>query len=95
MELFDQHGIIDEFLAAGRPISVAHFAGINVDWSTLPTRFPYLFGVLQSLTEDILERCAHRLDVGVQWSTEVIGLQPDSEGVTVDVRGPSCASWTR
>jgi 2-polyprenyl-6-methoxyphenol hydroxylase-like FAD-dependent oxidoreductase len=88
MELFDQHGIIDEFLAAGRPISVAHFAGINVDWSTLPTRFPYLFGVLQSPTEDILERCAHRLDVGVQWSTEVIGLQPDSEGVTVDVRGP-------
>jgi 2-polyprenyl-6-methoxyphenol hydroxylase-like FAD-dependent oxidoreductase len=88
MELFDQRDIVDEFLAAGRPISVAHFAGINVDWSTLPTRFPYLFGVLQSVTEDILERCAHRLDVGVQWSTEVTGLQPDSEGVTVAVRGP-------
>lgn len=88
MELFDQRGIVDEFLAAGRPISVAHFAGIHVDWSTLPTRFPYLFGVLQSVTEDILERCAHRLDVGVQWSAEVIGLQPHSEGVTVAVQGP-------
>jgi hypothetical protein len=74
------------------PFSVAHFAGIHVDWSTLPTRFPYLFGVLQSVTEDILERCAHRLDVGVQWSAEVIGLQPHSEGVTVAVQGPGGSS---
>jgi 2-polyprenyl-6-methoxyphenol hydroxylase-like FAD-dependent oxidoreductase len=40
MELFDQRGIVDEFLAAGRPTSVAHFAGIHVDWSTSPLGFP-------------------------------------------------------
>jgi 2-polyprenyl-6-methoxyphenol hydroxylase-like FAD-dependent oxidoreductase len=90
LEILDQRGMAEEFLAIGRPlVRVPHFAGISVDWSTLPTRFPYMFGVLQSVTESILERFALQLGVAVQWSTEVVGLQDDGDGVAVALRGPT------
>jgi 2-polyprenyl-6-methoxyphenol hydroxylase-like FAD-dependent oxidoreductase len=88
LEVFDQRGMVEEFLAAGRPIFAPHFAGIAVDWSTLPTRYPYMFGLLQYMTEAILERCTERMGVNIEWSTEVVGLDQDSEGVTVALRGP-------
>jgi 3-(3-hydroxy-phenyl)propionate hydroxylase len=88
LEVFDQRGMVDEFLVSGRPIFAPHFAGIAVDWSTLPTRFPYMFGLLQTMTEAILERFTERLGVNIKWSTEVVGLDQDSDGVTVALRGP-------
>lgn len=87
LEVLDQRGMADEFLSAGRPlVRVPHFAGISVDWSTLPTRYPYMFGLLQSVTEEILESFALRMGVGVEWSTEVIGLECERDGVTVALR---------
>src|SRR3954451_13264914 len=87
LEVFDQRGMVEEFLAAGRPIFAPHFAGIVVDWSTLPTRYPYMFGLLQYMTEAILERFTERMGVNIEWSTEVVGLDQDSGGVTVALRG--------
>jgi 3-(3-hydroxy-phenyl)propionate hydroxylase len=86
MEVLDQRGMVGEFLANGRPLTVAHFAGIGVDWSTLPTRYPYLFGVLQSVTENILERFAREWGAAVEWSTEVEGLDHDDDGVNVELQ---------
>jgi len=88
LEVLDQRGMVEEFLAAGRPIFAPHFAGIAVDWSTLPTRYPYMFGLLQYMTEAILERFTERMGVNIEWSTEVVGLDQDSDGVTVALRSP-------
>lgn len=88
MEVLDQRGMVEEFLSAGRPILVSHFAGIPVDWSTLPTRYPYLFGIPQAVTEHILERFAEQLGVHVQWSTEAVGLDQDRDGVSITLRSP-------
>lgn len=95
MELLDQRDMVGEFLASGRPLPVAHFAGISVDWSMLPTRYPYLFGILQSVTEDILERFVLESGAGVEWSTEVIGLARDNDGINVALRTPSGVTQER
>lgn len=90
MEVFDQRGMVEEFLTRGRPLTlVPHFAGISVDWSPLSTRYPYLFGLLQADTEDILELFAEGLGVSVQWSTEVVAFDRRRDGVTVALRGPN------
>jgi len=96
MEVLDQRGMVEEFLAAGRPLArVPHFAGIGIDWSMLPTRYPYLFGLLQTDTENILERFAQRLGVDVQWSTEVVGFSQHSDGVSVTLRTPNGTAQER
>lgn len=88
MELLDQRGVIDEFLAIGQPMLGAHFAGIGLDLSTLPTRYPYMLGIMQTATEMILERFAERLGVRTQWSTELVGVHQDDDAVTITLRGP-------
>ena len=40
IEVFDQRGIADRFLAEGRTAPVAGFAGTSLDLSDLPTRHP-------------------------------------------------------
>src|SRR4029078_5012776 len=46
------------------------------------------FGLLQTDTENILERFAQRLGVDVQWSTEGVGFSQHSDGVSVTLRTP-------
>jgi hypothetical protein len=40
MEVLDQRGMLDAFLAAGKPASAGHFAGILLDMSTLQPATP-------------------------------------------------------
>lgn len=44
---------------------------------------------MQIETERILEECANALGVAVRWSTEVTGLQQDTNGVDVTINGPN------
>ena len=75
MEVFDQRGMVEEFLAADvRSLAAPLRRHQPSTGRPLPTRYPYLFGLLQTDTEDILERFAERLGVSVQWSTEVVGF---------------------
>ena len=48
IEVFDQRGIADRFLAEGQVAQVAGFAGVRLDISDFPTRHPY--GTSQSLS---------------------------------------------
>jgi len=89
IEMLDQRGIADRFLAAGPRVNdLGSFAGIILDHSTLPTRFPYLLNIFQADVEQILEDVAAELGVPVQWSTTVTGVDQDATGVEVTVDGP-------
>jgi 2-polyprenyl-6-methoxyphenol hydroxylase-like FAD-dependent oxidoreductase len=87
MEVLEQRGILDEFIAAGRVAQMSHFAGLLLDFTALHTRHPATLILPQTRTESILE--AHLRDVGVsvRWSAEVVGVEQDEHGVTVEVRG--------
>jgi 2-polyprenyl-6-methoxyphenol hydroxylase-like FAD-dependent oxidoreductase len=40
VEMLDQRGVVDRFLAAGPPAHLGNFAGMVLDYSNLPTRSP-------------------------------------------------------
>ena len=89
IEMLDQRGIVDPFLAAGPQTQLGNFAGIMLDYGGLATRFPYTLNIMQIETESLLERYAEELGVPVQWSTEVTGFHQDADGVEVNVSGPA------
>ncbi|MEU0468732.1 FAD-dependent monooxygenase [Amycolatopsis sp. NPDC006131] len=83
LEVLDQRGVADRFLAAGRPMQVGHFSGLWLDFSRLPTRYPFLLNLLQADVERLLEQWAAELGVRVRWSSEVTGFRQDATGVEV------------
>ncbi|RDI65200.1 FAD-dependent monooxygenase [Nocardia pseudobrasiliensis] len=89
IEVLDQRGILDRFLAEGRPIQAGHFSGIRLDFSGLPTRYPHTLLLMQYRVERLLEQRAAEFGVRVRWSSEVIGLAQHDDGVEVTVRGPA------
>ena len=54
IEIFDQRGIADRFLAEGQKVQAAGFAMNPVDISDLPTRHNYVLGLWQKHIERIL-----------------------------------------
>src|ERR1700751_4563782 len=47
IEMLDQRGVADWFVAAGPPSNLGNFAGIRLNYSTLPSRFPYAINIMQ------------------------------------------------
>lgn len=91
IEMLDQRGIADRFLAEGPPSELGNFAGIKLDYSTLPSRFPYALNIMQAETERVLEDVAAELGAAVRWSAEVTGVRQGGGGVEVCVEGPGGA----
>ncbi|HEY4018045.1 MAG TPA: FAD-dependent monooxygenase [Pseudonocardiaceae bacterium] len=87
IELLDQRGVADRFLALGSPSNLPNFAGIKLDYAPLSTRFPAL-NILQSETEQILDELATELGAPVRWATSVTDVRQNAEGVEVTVDGP-------
>jgi 2-polyprenyl-6-methoxyphenol hydroxylase-like FAD-dependent oxidoreductase len=83
IEVLDQRGIVDRFLAEGQTAQVAGFAGTTLDISDFPTRHPYGLGLWQNHIERILAGWVHELKVPVQYGTEVTGVAQDDTGVNV------------
>src|SRR5579883_3440650 len=54
IEVLDQRGIADRFLAQGQKAQVAGFAWIRLDISDFPTRHPYGLALRQNHIERIL-----------------------------------------
>jgi len=54
IEIFDQRGIADRFLAEGQVVQAAGFAGARLDISDFPTRYPHGLGLRQKHIERIL-----------------------------------------
>jgi 2-polyprenyl-6-methoxyphenol hydroxylase-like FAD-dependent oxidoreductase len=85
IEVLDQRGIADRFLAEGQVAQVAGFAGTTLDISDFPTRHNYGLGLWQNHIERILADWVHELGVPVRYGKEVTGFAQDDNGVDVEL----------
>jgi 2-polyprenyl-6-methoxyphenol hydroxylase-like FAD-dependent oxidoreductase len=83
IEVLDQRGIADRFLAEGQVAQVAGFAMIRLDISDVPTRHPYGLGLWQRHIERILAGWVAELKVQIHYGAEVTGFAQDDGGVDV------------
>jgi 3-(3-hydroxy-phenyl)propionate hydroxylase len=87
IEVLDQRGIAERFLAAGHVAQVQGYAGIPLDISDFPTRHNYGLGLWQSHFEPILADWVGELGVPVLRGREVVGFARDDTSVDVEVSG--------
>ena len=87
IEVLDQRGIADRFLAEGQKAQVAGFASIRLNISDFPTRHPYGLGLWQKHIERILAGWVAELGVPIHYGTEVTGFAQDDAGVDVALAG--------
>jgi 3-(3-hydroxy-phenyl)propionate hydroxylase len=85
IELFDQRGIADRFLAAGRTAQVHSFGSTPLPIDGFPTRHPYTLGLGQSGVEEVLLGWVEELGVPVRRGVEVTGFDQDATGVDVQL----------
>ena len=83
IEVLDQRGIAERFLAEGRTAQIGGFAWFRLDISDLPTRHPYGLAQVQQVTERILGEWIAELGVVTYRATEVTGFEQDEAGVDV------------
>jgi 2-polyprenyl-6-methoxyphenol hydroxylase-like FAD-dependent oxidoreductase len=87
IEVLDQRGIADRFLAEGQAMQVQSFAGIPLDISDFPTRHNYGLALWQRDFERILAAWVDELGVPVAREREVTGFAQDDTGVDVELSG--------
>ncbi len=85
IEVLDQRGIADRFLAEGQAMQVQAFAGIPLDISDFPTRHNYGLALWQSHFERILAAWVSELGVPIVREREVTGFAQDDTGVDVEL----------
>jgi 2-polyprenyl-6-methoxyphenol hydroxylase-like FAD-dependent oxidoreductase len=85
IEVLDQRGIADRFLAEGRSTQTAGFAGVKLDISDFPTRHPYGLALWQKHIERILAGWVDELPVTVYRGREVTGFTQDDACVDVEL----------
>jgi 2-polyprenyl-6-methoxyphenol hydroxylase-like FAD-dependent oxidoreductase len=91
VEQFAMRGLVGRWLAEGTPVPSSHFALLKnrLDFSFLPTRYPYTLFLPQRRTEELLE--AHLAELGVPYLREhsVTALRQDPSGVELDLDTPA------
>src|SRR5438270_7734460 len=85
IEVLDQRGIADRFLAQGTTHPAVSFARVPLDISDLPSRHNYLLALLQNRFEEILAGWVSELGVPIQRGREVVRLTQDDAGVDVEI----------
>jgi 3-(3-hydroxy-phenyl)propionate hydroxylase len=85
IEVLDQRGIADRFLAEGQAMQVAGFAHIPLDISDFPTRHNYGLALWQKHFERILAGWIEELDITIYRGREVTGFAQDDTGVDVEL----------
>jgi 2-polyprenyl-6-methoxyphenol hydroxylase-like FAD-dependent oxidoreductase len=85
IEMFDQRGIAERFLAQGKIAQVAGFASTPLDISDFPTRHNYGLGLGQNHIEKILAGWVDELGVKIYRRREVTGLAQDDTGVELQL----------
>jgi 2-polyprenyl-6-methoxyphenol hydroxylase-like FAD-dependent oxidoreductase len=83
IEVLDQRGIADRFLAEGQKAQVTGFAGVHFDISAFPTRHPYGLGLWQNHIERILAGWVRELKVPIHYGVAVTDFAQDETGVDV------------
>ena len=85
VEVFDQRGIADRFLAEGQPHGVVMFGGSVLGMSDFPTRHPYTLAIWQKQIERIMADWIAELPVQIYYGHEVTGFTQDESGVDVQL----------
>ena len=83
IEVLDQRGVVDRFLAEGKAMQVQAFAGVPMDISDFPTRHNYGMALLQSHFERIMSGWLDELGVLILREREVTGFAQDDSGVDI------------
>jgi len=83
LEVLDQRGIVERFLAEGQIAQVAGFAGVRLDIGDFPTRHPYGLALWQNRIEGILADWVGALPVAFYHERDVTGFAQDADGVDV------------
>jgi 3-(3-hydroxy-phenyl)propionate hydroxylase len=85
IELLDQRGVVDRFLAEGQVAQAAMLAATVLDMSDFPTRHPYSLGIWQNQIERIMAAWIAELPVRIYYGCEVTGFAQDDTGVDVEL----------
>ena len=83
IEILDQRGIADRFLAEGKTFPLPYSGTTMLDISDLPTRHPYTLGLFQNRIERILADWLDELGVRVRRGRAVTDFAQDDAGVEV------------
>jgi 2-polyprenyl-6-methoxyphenol hydroxylase-like FAD-dependent oxidoreductase len=85
IEVLDQRGVADRFLAEGQVAQAAMIATTVLDMSDFPTRHPYSLGIWQNQIERIMAAWIAELPVRIYYGCEVTGLAQDDTGIDVEL----------
>jgi len=85
IEVLDQRGLADRFLAAGRVAQVAGFAGVRLDISDFPTRHNYGLALEQRHIERLLADWVAELGVPFYRGHDATGFVQDDTGVDIEL----------
>ena len=87
IEILDQRGIADRFLAEGKTYPVPYSGRMMLDITDFPTRHPYTLGLWQNHIERILAGWVDELAVSIHRGRDVTGFVQDDDGVDVRLAG--------
>ncbi|EJC72738.1 FAD-dependent monooxygenase [Rhizobium hidalgonense] len=85
LEVLDQRGVVDRFLAEGQIAQVTGFAVTRLDISDFPTRHNYGLALRQKHIERILAGWVGELPVAIYRGRELTGFAEDDTGVTIEL----------
>jgi 3-(3-hydroxy-phenyl)propionate hydroxylase len=83
IEVLDQRGLAERFLAQGKPAQVIAVARVPIDISDFPTRHNYGLALWQKYIERLLLEWVNELGVPFYRGREVENLEQDEAGVEV------------
>jgi 3-(3-hydroxy-phenyl)propionate hydroxylase len=87
IEVLDQRGVADRFLAEGQLAQALMFGTTVLDMSDFPTRHPYSLALWQNRIERIMADWIAELPVQIAYGCEVTGFEQDLAGVDVELAG--------
>jgi 3-(3-hydroxy-phenyl)propionate hydroxylase len=85
IEVLDQRGVAERFLAEGQVAQVLSFGTTVLDISDFPTRHPYSLGIWQNQIERIMAAWISELDVHTSYGREVTGFTQHDSDVEVQL----------
>jgi 2-polyprenyl-6-methoxyphenol hydroxylase-like FAD-dependent oxidoreductase len=92
LEVLDQRGVADRFVAAGTRHPAVGFAMTPLDIGDFPSRHNYVLALWQLDIERLLAGWVEELGVAVRRSTEVVGFTQDDGAVEVQLSDGSLRS---
>jgi 2-polyprenyl-6-methoxyphenol hydroxylase-like FAD-dependent oxidoreductase len=85
IEVLDQRGIAERFLAEGKVMQTTFYAATPLDISDFPTRHNYGLALWQRHIERLLAGWVEELEVPILRGREVVGFVSDGHGVAVEI----------